>query len=81
MIKKIQVLNSYTGQEEEIPLTLRQRIMLKLFKRTPIGKRRYPGWSGSLMFYLFKCKKHGYIIDYPHGYSGFLRCSKCMSEK
>jgi len=80
MIKKIKALNSYTEQMEELTLTFWQRIRLKLFNRTPIGKRRYPGWTGSLTFYLFKCEKHGYVIDYPHGYKGILYCSECMKN-
>jgi hypothetical protein len=33
------------------------------------------------MFYAFKCRVHGDVVDYPHGYAGRLECPICAAEK
>jgi len=45
-----------------------------------VGKRRLPGWSGSLMFYAFKCDKHGIVENYKQGHAQVLRCPECMKN-
>lgn len=27
--------------------------------------------------FIFRCKAHGYVVDYPHGYEDELRCPEC----
>ncbi len=44
-----------------------------------VGKRMLPGWSGSLMFYAFKCSKHGVVENYK-GYNKILRCPECVKN-
>jgi tRNA G26 N,N-dimethylase Trm1 len=60
-------------------LSFFQRLRLRVFGRVPVGRRKLPGWSGSLMFYLVKCKIHGEFITYPQGYNQRLECPKCGS--
>ena len=55
--------------------------MVGLGLDVPIGKRRLPGWNGSLMFYAFMCPEHGVVIDYIHGYNDAPSCPKCAEEK
>ena len=31
-------------------------------------------------YYLFKCPKHGYKINYPKGYDERLECDKCLED-
>ena len=39
---------------------------------------RFEGWLDKLPLYLFKCKKHGYQLSYPHGHKKDLICQKCF---
>ncbi len=55
--------------------------MISLGFQVPVGKRRLPGWSGSFMFYAFKCHKHGVVIDRIYGYDDESCCQKCVDEK
>jgi hypothetical protein len=68
-------------QDEQVELTLTQRIKLEILGITPTEKRRLPGWSGELQFYAFKCPIHGIVEDYPHGYKQELRCRKCQQDR
>lgn len=54
-----------------------QKLDLLLFGRASVGKHSLPGWTGELEFYLFRCEKHGIVIDYPHGMGEELRCPVC----
>ena len=38
------------------------------------------GWKGELPFYLIRCRKHGYVLTYPHGFDERLECPKCLEE-
>ena len=69
------------SQEEEVKLTLTQRIRLEILGITPTMKRKLPGWSGELQFYAFKYPEHGIVEYYPHGYRQVLRCRKCDREQ
>ncbi len=62
-------------------LNLWQRLLVELGFYVQVGERRFPGWSGSLMFYAFKCPKHGLVVDYIHGYDDVPCCPKCVDEK
>jgi hypothetical protein len=76
---RLKVFNSYTEKDEEIDVCP----LIKAFASvvpTKVGERKYEGWKGNLPFYLFKCKKHGWIIDYPHGYDFILRCPLCEGD-
>jgi len=78
----LKAINLYTGEIEEIRLNPVQRLILSLTGKLKIGMRKYPGWRGSLPFYLYKCPICGeHHIDYPHGYTGYLRCSKTGLSK
>jgi hypothetical protein len=44
---------------------------------------RKEGWSGELPFYIVKCGRHGYFLDYLHGFSGYnegFNCPFCLEE-
>ncbi len=72
------VYNRYTNELEGIKLSAKQRLALKLRGFAYIGDRQYPGWSGKIAFYVYKCKvdkKEALLVDYPHGYNEALRCS------
>lgn len=48
----------------------------------PIGKYIQPGWTGSLMFYIFRCSACGNMgISYLEGHAQLLRCRHCESNK
>lgn len=61
-------------------LTFWQKLQLKLSGHTFLEYRKRPGWRGHLPFYVFKCEKHGLMIDYPHGFDERLDCIKCFEE-
>ena len=64
---------------EELELTFFQRLEISRYGRVAIGEQTRPGWSGSLMFYAFKCTKHGYVSNYVSGGHN-LKCPKCWEE-
>ena len=47
-------------------------IYLWIFRVKSIGTNK----SG-LQLFVFRCKKHGVVIDYLHGKNGFLLCNEC----
>jgi hypothetical protein len=80
---KVRAYDRYTGKIEEIELSsYLDALKLKLRGFVGIGERQYPGWSGSIPFYLYTCKLNDsngkkekvLMIDYPHGYYERLDC-------
>ena len=45
-----------------------------------IGKYMKPGWKKPGDFYLFLCKKHGYVTSHVKGFARRLDCPKCLKE-
>ena len=58
-----------------------KRLQINRGNPVPVGKQTRLGWSGSLMFYAFKCDKHGIVESYLQGHSKTLRCPKCQEEE
>ena len=54
-----------------------EKVKLLFTGRVYRGHRKRKGWTGSLPFYVAKCRTHGYFEDYPHGYSDYLSCPEC----
>lgn len=50
--------------------------MLELGGTIRIGQDRR-----GLVYYAFKCRKHGVVFDYPHGFNEYLTCGKCWKEQ
>ena len=65
----------------ERDLTMFQRLMLQINGDVAVGKHTRQGWSGDLTFYAFRCKKHGLVCDYLHGFYEILSCPKCLDEQ
>ena len=57
---------------------LSQKIELRLFGCTYLGQRMENGWSSTLPYYAFICKKHGIQYGYPTGFSKTLLCPECI---
>lgn len=69
------MINSYTRQRRVVSLPLLQRLGLRLGLVIFLQERIYPGWSGYLKFYAFKCPAcKQYHDDYPHGFDGDFFC-------
>ena len=45
-----------------------------------VGYYMRDGWRSPIMFYAFKCPKHGCVVDYPHGWAERLECPVCAVE-
>jgi len=58
-----------------------QRKQIAVMGVVPVGKYMKPGWKEPILHYMFLCPRHGYVVDYPHGYSQRLTCPKCREEK
>jgi len=59
-----------------------KKLWLKIFGEVNTGFTiSKPGWPSPQPLYAFKCKKHGIVQDYRHGYNEHLRCPKCLEEK
>jgi hypothetical protein len=64
----------------EVELKLLDRLRLMLQGYVYLEDRTSPSWEKALPFYVFKCHKHGNVVDYTHGYSGKLVCPLCVKE-
>jgi hypothetical protein len=42
-----------------------------------VGLYMREGWSEPLMFYSFRCKIHGVVVNYRQGYAERLHCPVC----
>jgi len=62
-------------------LNMWQRMRINQGYSVPIGKRSRDGWSGSLMFYAFKCERHGIVENYKQGHRQVLRCPECLKSE
>jgi len=56
-------------------------LQLKLQGYAPLRRASKLGWRGKLMFYVVKCKVHGYYLDYPHGFRSYFTCPLCVAEE
>ena len=64
-------------------LTLRQWIILKIKGYVFLRYKKRKGWTDYLPIYLVKCNKHGYFLDYPHGFPDYnegFNCPFCLEE-
>jgi hypothetical protein len=57
-----------------------QRFLVFLGFSVKIGTETRPEWTAPMMMYAFKCKTHGVVKNYLHGYSSYLPCPECMKE-
>lgn len=57
------------------------QIKLRLKGYVYVGERFKEGWREPISHYMFICYKHGYVVDYPHGYDERLECPRCRAEK
>jgi len=63
----------------KLELTFFQKLQISRYGQIPIGKQTRSGWKGPMMFYAFKCRKHGYVSNYVSG-TRTLRCPKCQES-
>jgi hypothetical protein len=61
--------------------TFFQRKQISIWGYVPVQAIQKPGWSEPIPHYMFRCPKHGYVVDYAHGYDMRLECPKCRQEK
>ena len=78
---RLEVYNSYTERRETITLPLWKYLVLRLVGRVYLERRRYPDWRDMAPFYIFHCPRHGFILDYPHGWGQVLYCKLCEQEQ
>lgn len=60
--------------------TLWQRFKMWIDWPAYVGHRTFPGWTGHLPFYAFKCRWHGIVENYPQGHKHRLYCPVCQEE-
>ena len=60
--------------------TTHQRLQVSIYGYVGVGKYTKPGWNGPSDFYLFLCKKHGYVTSNLKGFDKRLECPKCFKE-
>jgi len=77
---RVKVYNSYTERWETVNLPFWKYLVLRLVGRVYLERRRYPGWRDTAPFYIFRCPRHGFILDYPHGWGQVLYCKLCEEE-
>lgn len=46
-----------------------------------VGRHWRESWIQPIMFHRFWCKKHGWVVDYPHGWNEILACPLCTMEQ
>jgi len=45
-----------------------QKRIIANYDKVYVGSYKAEGWSDHIAHYAFLCKRHGYVVDYPHGY-------------
>lgn len=63
-----------------VGLSLLQFITLIIKGSVLVDWIKLEGWRDKIPFYLIKCKKHGYQLNYPSGFNKVLICPKCIKE-
>ena len=76
---KVAVVDRHFGHVS-YDLGLWQRLSLFLFGYAKLCSWAKEGWTGELPFYIVKCEKHGYFVDYVHGHRRYFSCPKCDDE-
>ena len=61
-------------------LTFFQKITQRILGYVFIDNLLIEGWKEKTPFYLFKCERHGYKLNYPHGHEMNLLCPECLKE-
>ena len=69
-----QIIPSHTAAT-----SLGKRLILSL-KLFVVGYAKV-GQKHGLNYYVFLCKKHGRVVNYPHGFAEYLVCRKCDMER
>ena len=57
-----------------------KRVRLRLFGKVYLKMKKRPGWERHLPFFIMKCRSHGLVETYAHGYKDELRCPECLRE-
>lgn len=73
----------FTNTFTTMNLPFRQWLRLKLQGYVYIYHSAKQGWTRQLLFFIVKCRKHGYYLDYPHGFEGYNQgfdCPFCLNE-
>ncbi len=66
-----------TVNNNQVELSLFQKILLKVYGDVSVGSRMKEGWKNPIEHYAFNCVTHGLQVDYAHGHRQVLRCSVC----
>ena len=67
--------------ESDLKLTLGQHIVLAIMGRVFLYHHSKPGWAEAGPFYAFRCRDHGLVVSYPHGYGRNLMCPICQTSE
>lgn len=83
-VEELEKIGSVTDTNpSSLGLSLRQRLILRLFGCVFLRYEKREGWRGSLPIYLVYCKLHNlYYLDYPHSWdSHFYPCPQCRKKE
>lgn len=78
-------------------LSFHQKRLMDIQGFVSVGEYFREGWKSPIKHYAFRCKRHGIVVDYAHGYWDILKntvlipldngvisqliCPKCLEEK
>ena len=65
----------------ELQLSPRQRLALKIRGRALLRYEKRENWVRALPIYVARCDRHGLYEDYPHGWKKELECPECLQER
>lgn len=81
---KVKVFDGYFNNGwVEVELPFLQWLRLKLHGFVYFKHDMKDGWKGKLPFYIVRCPRHGYFLDYLHGVEGYnagFGCPLCLEE-
>jgi len=78
---RIAVYDYLAHREITVSLSRWQMFKFKIAGRRFFAMRKEEDWSAAMPFYLAKCIRHGYYLDYPKGGKERLTCHKCFQEE
>jgi len=70
----------FSGGWISIEIPFRKWLRLAVIGELYLRHDMKPGWSGKLPFYIVRCLRHGYFLDYPQGWEGLFHCPLCEKE-
>lgn len=70
----------FSGDWMSVEVSFWKRLKLAVLGELYLRHDMKPGWLDKLPFYIVRCTRHGYFLDYPQGWEERFYCPLCEKE-